>query len=83
MEACDGYYGYALGTTDNTKYLVIKQELETKLNVQIYHISSTVQLRNDLDINKTQYDFLLKHKYVDVNNFRYCVMQLPYWMISK
>lgn len=81
MEAFDGYS--SSGSTDNTKYLVIKQNLESKLNEKIFHVSSKIELRNTLDINKTQYDFLLKNNYIDVKKYRYTIMQIPYWMINS
>ncbi len=78
MEMCDGWY--SMGTSDNSKFLVIQQNLETKLNEKLFYVSSTVELRNVLDINKTQYDQLLSKLFVDNNGYRYSIMQIPYWM---
>jgi len=81
MEAFDGFG--SSGTTDNTKYLIMKQNLDSKLNEELSYVSSRIELRNKLDINKTQYDFLLKNNYIDVNKYRYTIMQIPYWMINS
>ena len=78
MEACDGYY--SMGTSDDNKYLVIKQNIETKLNEELFYVSSRTELRNRLNINKTQYDELLFRLFVDNNGYRYSIMQIPYWM---
>ena len=78
MEACDGYY--SMGTSDDSKYLVIKQNIETKLNEELFYVSSRTELRNRLNINKTQYDELLFRLFVDNNGYRYSIMQIPYWM---
>lgn len=78
MEAWDGCY--SMGTSDNSKFLVIQQNLETKLNEKLFYVSSTVELRNVLDINKTQYDLLISKKYLDHNDYRYVIMFVPYWM---
>lgn len=82
MEAFDGW-DYPSGSTDNTKFIVIKQDLETKLNVSITYCVSKIVLRNSLDLNKTDYDFLMSNQYIDINGYRYCIMQLPYFMISN
>lgn len=79
MEAWDGW-GRDIGSTDNSKFLVIKQDLVTKLNVSMFYQNSKIELRNFLDLNKTQYDFLMKHQYIDVEDHRYCIMLAPYWM---
>ena len=78
MEACDGLY--SMGTSDDSKFLVVQQSLETKLNEKLFYVSSTIELRNVLDINKTQYDHLLSKLFVDNNGYRYSIMQIPYWM---
>ena len=37
MEACDGWY--SMGTSDYSKFLVIQQSLETKLNEKLFYVS--------------------------------------------
>lgn len=80
MELCDGW---DIGSTDNTKYLVIRQNSDSKLNEELFYVSSKIELRNRLDINKTQYDFLLKNRYLDISKYRYVIMQIPYWMTNS
>ena len=81
MEACDHIFSSrSIGTSDSTKFLVIKQNLKTKLNESLFDVYSKPQLRNILDLNKKQYDYVLEYSHIDVDGYRYVIMYVPSWM---
>lgn len=69
-----------MGSSGITRILVIKQNIKTKLNERMFCVNSNEELRNTLDINKTQYDQLVSKQFIDHNNYRYVIMYISYWM---